>query len=236
MRTRILFTGILTLTAALIILGCGGDDNGGGSNQIEPSFEPVEIPQGLQDAAGSDANAALAVAYVQLANSFSNYNMYFQPPSKSFAPTKPGATDDTTTWSYEGTTIEYYSWAEGDNYYWEIYVTDNIYTHCKFIDYSESKSGTNGEYRLFTDCGETPAFLWNWQFNASDIFTVTMLSESDAIQVIVNPDGSGSVTNFYGGLNSQQQHVLSWNSDGSGNYTFYDTQGGVDDSGNWDAS
>jgi len=236
MKKQLLKLGILGFAAMTILWGCGGDDNGGGGTPTQPSFEEIEIPQGLQDAALSDPNAAMALSYLQLANSFALYGTYFQPPSKAYAPTKAGAVSDTTSWSYEGITIDYYNWEDSENYYWEIFVTNEIYTDCKFIEYVEAKDGRSGYYQLFSDCGAEPVFVWNWTLSALDVFTLTMTSDSESIEVVVNPDGSGVVTVYYGGINSQPEYVIMWNANGSGSYTEYSEGGSITDSGTWDAA
>ncbi|GEM_PF-2172285 len=229
---------VFSIAALSLFAGCGGDDGGGSNTPTEPSFEPIEIPAGLQSAASSNSYAQLALSYLQLVNSFSSYSAYFNPPSKSLIPTKMAAAEDTVTWNYEGTSVTYASWSDEEAFYFEIYITNEVYENCRFILYMEAIDGSGGTYQLFSDCGETPVYTWNWGIisgEGDDIIQVQLLSDSYATQLQVYSDGSGSMSVHYGDLETQTEYIFSWETDGSGSYTYFDDDGDVISAGTWEA-
>lgn len=177
-------------------------------------MQEIEAPQGLIDTAGSNSYAAIALSYITIANGFTANSTYFEPPSKAIVPTKTGTVSDTTAWTYNyeaySWSITYGSYEDDDYYYWEIWFDDNgeLYDSCKYIGYREAKDRTSGRYQWYSDCGANPYWVWTWNLSALDVYTLTMESESYSFEIVVNPDGSGTMTSYYGDLGSQAQYTF----------------------------
>lgn len=234
----------LVLLLALLVAGCGGDDEsnptGSNSNPVDLSSAQVDIPAAMSNAAGSNSGAAQAVGLINLANSFSNYDAWWTPPSpgaKTGLPYFAAGVDTTISWSQDGVTVTRETNENSIDKTWTVTLNGSDGTHTYndfvFIDGYALLDGSDGSMSVYDpDSPQNTTLTWTWGIDPSQTFFLNLsIAESNGyISIDVPNTGGGSVTHTINGVNS---FSATWQSDGSGSYTIYDSGGTPTDTGTW---
>ncbi len=229
-----------------LLLGCSSDDDSGptepeNENDNPPTieFDPIQVPQTMQDAANSgDPGAAQAVAYIQMANMLPYYTQLLTPPSSAGKLPSTSATNNEWTWTHQGATFTLTSEETATTYEMTLTVDGtiegNTYNNQVFITASTSKLNNSGELAFYDPDSGLPVLDFEWDI-AQDgtthmLLTSHQASPSISVELYYYPDGSGALDVNAPGEGSWS---ISWSADGSGTWTQYDAGGGIIDQGNW---
>ena len=232
---------ILTAMLALFAMGCGDDDDngtgpsGGGNVPIDLSQATIQVPQGVNDAAGAgNIGAQQTVSYVAVLNSFSVWSAFYTPPPAKIAQS------DSYSWTYEGITVTM-QWTESETAVsWSVTVDgsdgESTYDNFVLLEGYQAKGDVEGDMSVYDPSNPGPAFLqWSWNTDPSDVFSVLMSNILDDIDISgsVNPDGSGTLSYSDGGTT---RFTSSWTAAGTGTWATFDFNGDPQDSGSWGPS
>jgi hypothetical protein len=237
-------SGLLVLS---LVIGCGDDDDDsttgpGPQGPPDVAMNEITVPSGLENV--QDPMAQQALQYILGANSFTNWASYFDPDKKSVGAALDGP-PWTETWTENGLTITMTIDEDESGYYWDIVLdgTDGEYEYDEFlfIESWQTTDGTTGEMLIYDPETQTGDELFSWAWDTASDGTYTLeMADYDAgekIVIIINPDGSGSLDYYYWD-DVEEEWVLSfgfsWDADGDGEWTEYNEDGSVADSGDWE--
>ena len=217
---------------------------------------PVEIPSGLQQA--DDPNAAAISGQLQLVNSLSTgFASFFEVPEGATRSTTPintsGRVDATqnnvVVYTYTSTfqdpetgetstyTVAYQITDLGTDFFLELFFQFDGGEYFKFLEGQESKGQLrNGYLEIYYTAfdgqqSDTPAITFDWNESSNGLFEFSYFTEGSSVEIVVNPDNSGSLEAFEGG---SLYFSATWNAEGTaGTYAYYDGSGNATDSGNW---
>ncbi len=191
----------------------------------------IVVPSGMANS--QDPMAQLAVAYIQMANSISGYGGWFDPPNGMRA----AAESWEYTWTEGGLTITLVVEETSTMYTWDVWVdgNDGYYDYDNWHmfhawEYIDGSCGGLEFYAIDEYMGE---LYWDWCTDSEGVFTMTFYTSyegySTEIELVVYPDGSGSLSYYFDGALDM---LVEWNADGSGQWWTYNPA----DSGSWDAA
>jgi hypothetical protein len=192
----------------------------------------IETPAGLQNS--TDPNAAMATAWMGIANGLAAYGSSFTIPEN--AQTGGDKSDGTVYfWTYGGYSYWMTFTEFADKYVWKYEYAFPNTTRFTFIEAEELKTGKEGSWAIYSPEGTHPV-LWDydWTINASNDFSAEMMwygdddSESIKFLVLDKADNSGYFKMFEGAVQIVQ---VSWNANGSGSWWVKD--GSTTISGSW---
>lgn len=235
----------LLIVALLMVFYAGCDDSSTSPKEEKPptiESTTIEIPTKMQTAANNgDPGAAIAVSYITMANSFSGFTNILTPPENAQRSKPVGALDDTWTytWSSQNLSLEM-TVTETDEYvHWVMIYdgTDGVYTYnnFKFLEAMQYKAFDEGWMKVFDPMttGLLWEYMWETDSNGTFHFDMYVYSEGNVeatVNVEVNSDGSGEVVIDLG---SSGSYVVQWAADGTGSWTYYNSDGSVAQSGSW---
>jgi hypothetical protein len=191
--------------------------------------ENLDVPEVMKNS--SNDNAKTAVGYVDMVKGVANYFTWIEVPEDAQRVSLKSS-DDVYFWSYGGVTVWETLTETSTAYKWVIEI-DNGTGRKKYLESEEQKDGSYGIMKVYDEDGSTILFTYEWEFDAAGNGTILWkdASESFIYDVTVNVDNSGYAKWISEGV--LIYHFL-WNSDGSGSYSYYDTDGEVLLSENWD--
>ncbi len=238
---------LIVLLSAFLIGGCSKDNNNPASpaNNEDvppaPQIKTVTVPQAMQQS--QDAHAIMTSSYISMANTVQIYTAFFSPPSGKIGNISSTSGDYVKSWNYGGANVTLTASQTSDGYNWNITlngVFDNVtYNDFKFIEATSSTDGSSGQLMLFSPDNSEYTAEWIWSTLASGVYNITMRSNQtaqDQMRIVVssNPDNSGSVE-VYNIVNSNpvKNYQSSWSASGSGQWSTFDDQGNLQDSGSW---
>ncbi len=214
--------------------GSNGDGNGNGTGLPDFTAMAVSVPTEMQNAAGSNPGVANGVALITMANSFVAYSAFMIPVG---APKIAAPNDGSYSWTVGDLTITMTVTTVDSYTNWTVSLngSDGEQTYEDFILLSGSSQpdGSVGELLLYApEAGNQEVLSWSWMTGQTGIFSIDYFAfdASSAVTVEVNPDGTGVVINR---VQTLSVYSASWNTDGSGSYNYYNSQGDVIDSGTW---
>ncbi len=249
--------GIVSL--ALVINGCSKDDDGdGGTQEFESisssSAEEVisRIPDGLKNS--TDENAEACIDHIETATSWSSFSGNFTPGTGAEKISSKSTGNEIYKWTapYENSTITFYWEYEetSTKYIWEWDIQYGDGPLYDYMDAWELKDGSEGElkyncqwacytYGEEVEQCEDIYWIYTWKEDNAGVITFTMLYETleteydyfFKIEVIVNPDGSGSADYYLHG--DYYHYHYEWDALGNGSWVWY--LGDSVTSGNWSA-
>lgn len=237
---------LLVLLIFSLIMGCSKDKNPtepAEENPPEFNMKTIPIPQKMAQSA--DPNVQLAVSYIAMANSISNYGSYFTPPPKSKTLAKDLEVQNggtwTRTWTLDSLTITMTVSSTDSQYVWDILVTGTLYGHAynnwKMIHAERMKDEKSGLMIIYKDNSTEIAAKWTWNIDEQNVFTVTMTfdtPEDGKIEIMLNPDGSGELNYYKWYVDTFVLDLkVKWNVDGSGQWWTYKENGDMRNSDSW---
>jgi hypothetical protein len=247
---RLFNSSLWLIIIALIITSCSKDEDVQPDlDDVEFTFDaenpPVTIPQGLQTS--SDSRALLANAFLNQANGIIAIVSSIQPPpgaDKSSTPIN-GRSNGRVANTKENVSV--YTWiaSDGNNsvsyayqvsetsthYVFELFLKVNNDDYIRYWHSEQSKTGKQGFLELFGDYDEGNYTLrYEWA-EVAGVFHFDMITADTEINIISNPDHSGSLKVYE---NGQLETELTWNAGGTaGTYAEYDSEGNLEESGVW---
>lgn len=231
---------LLAIFAMAVATGCSKDSstNGGTPSDDPPEFEgtsnPITVPTGMANS--SDPNAALANAYIGMANGITGHGAWFTPPTRA-------AADDGPPWEY--------SWSEGgltvtliinetaEMYIWEVYLDgtldQEVFDNYLFYSAWSTIDGSCGGLTFYAYDGQGE-MSWEWCTDEFGVYTMTMTftdsMDTIIIDILVNPDGSGEITYDVNGVTV---FMVVWDALGNGEWWTWDASGTPTGNDTWDA-
>lgn len=238
---RLFNSSLWLMVMAFVIMSCSKDEEVQPDlDNVEFTFDaenpPVTIPPGLQSS--NDNRALLANAFLSQANGIISLVSAIQPP--------PGATRSDTPISGSNGNVTVYIWSASDggrsvsyayqvsetstHYVFELFMKLNNDHYTRYWHSQQSKSGKQGFLELFGDDEEGFSLRYEW-VEIAGVFHFDLISSDTKINIISNPDNSGSLKFYEGG---KLETELTWNADGTaGTYAEYDAHGNLEESGVW---
>lgn len=230
---------LLALTS--LLMSCGGDDDDVSPTddlaQAKLSFTddttPIEVPAAMTQS--TDEVAAEASGFVNLANAISQYITVFQPPAGATKSSTPVTASNgriaqtqeeylvytwTGSWAGQELTIAYQISQTAENYVFEVFFKYKDDTEfLKFIHAEESKTVRKGFMDIYSlDTSSTVVFSYKWETTTDGTFFFDVETDGFVINLIVNPDKSGSLKYYLGG---ELYYDIMWTAEGSGTWTRY---------------
>lgn len=250
-RFSVFATALLFLVS--LFTGCSDDSDPTGpeENQSNPpqmsiTEAPVTIPTKMQQAAQTSPTVAMAVGFMNQANSLPTYSAMFTPPQNSSLAKAMGSLDsDPWIYTFKDSTIEItmkiYETDEANVFEYFLSGSDGINTYDNWrLLYGEDKKDGSGGSLEFYVLGQTePSLKWIWDFSTSGVEKLTLLITDPRdvmkIEITTNTDGSGEFTlseREADGSTYIVSEKVTWNADGSGQWWEY-YEGEIVDSGTW---
>lgn len=215
------------------------DSSGDNDSAPEVKYKEISVPDAMKNAANSgDVGAAIAVSYLQIANSLQSYVALLNPPQESTNLSKPSDVTEEWTWSQDGTSYTLVLDELETSFKYTLTVSGTFqgetYSDEVLMEASGSKTEANGELYFYEPGSSDPALYFNWDIQNNGTYVMTIESgqgtNQSSIDIISNTDGSGSMD--VSESNGESWHVT-WESDGTGAWIRYDEQGNVADEGSW---
>jgi len=233
-------SGLLIIAA---IAGCSGDKGTNSPEKSEPpAFEvrTISVPQKMIQS--QDPMARMAVVYINMANAISNYISFLSPPASAKKLARPVSVQGWTyTWTEGSLAVTLKISETGDKYIWEVFLkgTDGKFTYdnWKSLHSERTKDGNSGLMIVYEPVTTNPAMKWTWEVDPeTEAYNFVMTTFGDGggkIEIVSNPDGSGSLASYEGADgNYVLKFRVEWGSDGSGHWWTYEN-GNVASEGSW---
>ena len=230
---------LLALMALTLVSACSDDSSPTGTTPTGPpeftgNDNTITVPPGMANS--SDPNAALANAYIGMANAISGHGAMFTPPTRA---TETDGPPWEYTWSEGGLTVTLIINETDTMYTWDVYIDGTIDTEVfdNYLFYSAwaSIDGSCGGLTFYAYDG-SGMMEWEWCTDALGVFTMTMSftdgSDTLAIDLLVNPDGSGEISYVINGVTVFE---VIWDALGNGEWWTWDESGTPTGSGTWSA-
>ncbi len=228
----------LLLAAPLVFnVSCSKDEPEPENTYVKPVASSrtslVDVPTGLQNS--QDPNAAMASAWMGIANGLASYGSNFTVPENAQTGTDKSSSA-VYFWTYGG--ISY--WMTFDDlltkYTWKYEYEYPGVSRFTFIEAEELKTGTQGSWAIYDPEEGNHPVLWDydWTINASNDFSAEMMwygdDDTDSIKFLVldKADNSGYFKMYEGEVKIVE--VL-WSANGSGSWWY--SNGSVTYSGTW---
>jgi hypothetical protein len=243
-------TKLLLLLLAVFAFSCSDDDDEPALEKKTLSFaektEVISAPAAMQ--ASVDPMAEMAVNWITTANAMTGALAYMQIPegaSKSSAQITASngrVKDDgdyvVYTWHDEQSdwSIGYQIRETSDSYVFEVFLmlpdTDKW---LKYFEAEEKKDRSSGHMKMFNIFGDDASVVWysyEWSRSADILSLTVTVFDSERIELAINEKTkAGSVVYLSNGV---KQYEMNWDAQGNGDWTNYDEQGEVVESGSWD--
>lgn len=244
MKKSSLLIWVLAVAFLSFFVSCSKDDDEPEPQQQQaPTFstKTVAVPDAMMQS--SDEGAQEAVAYVNLANSFTGLANSFIPPQKC-APYK--STNDGPPWIYtwevidgeDQYTVTLTISQTSSGYEWDMVIDGTIdgivVNNFLFMHGELSNDGKNGLFTLYDfETGEICMYV-TWNTDDNGVYSVTFeIPEDIKVNVTSNLDGSGDVEVYeWENGNYQLEWKAVWTSDGHGEWWSYEN-GVLVDHGTW---
>lgn len=220
---------------------------------------PIEIPTALSTS--SDQNAVQINSQLQVVNAVSNLFASFEAPAGADKSTTPvgrsskngrvaATQNDVVVYTYTATTsddqgnsvsvtVAYQITDAGDKYTFELFYKFDGGDFIPYLYAEESKSdlreGYLVVYNIFDDQnpGTESLITFEWDENSAGVFNFNYSAFGARVELVVNPDNSGSMDLYYDGVRNFNG---TWNAAGTaGTFTYYNENGSVSSSGEWTA-
>ena len=116
------------------------------------------------------------------------------------------------------------------HYVFELFLKVNNDDYIKYWHSEQSKTGKQGFLELFGDYDDDYTLRYEWA-EVAGVFHFDMITSDTTINIISNPDHSGSLKVYEDG---QLETEITWNASGTaGTYAEYDSDGNLEESGTW---
>ncbi len=191
-------------------------------------LEKLNVPEAMRNS--SNENAQTAVGYVNEVKGIQNYFTWFDVPEDAIVE-KSGLVSggETYFWSYGGASVWQTYNESGSKNTWQIDIDNGTGSGRQLYMYSEEeKDGSNGFLKIYNveQTSEEYVFMYEWSFDAKENATLIWkdFAETFIYEVKTNADYSGYSKWWSSG--ALLYHFL-WNTDGSGSYNFYGSDGEV---------
>ncbi len=244
---RILSYFTVLLFSLFLIFSCS--DSSSGNDEEEQQTEApdlqvqeVDVPDAMKKS--SDPNAQKTVGFVTQANAFSNYSTFWTPQQGAEMPASalgklPANGEWSYEWSKDSLTITMNITESDDAYHWEIIFNGSMqgetFDNWTYMEATRKKDGSEGNLYLYEYNTTNVNLQWSWMIDDEDVYTFEMIGDGFKINVLSNPNQSGSLEFYQGDGGSFTISFRSeWASDGSGSWWDYDSSGTEEDSGSWD--
>jgi len=230
---------LLAILAMTVATGCSEKSStNGGTSSDPPEFggsgTTVTVPPGMANS--SDPNAAMASAYIGMANGIAGHGGMFTPP------TRAAATDGPPweySWSQGGLTVTLIIDETDTMYTWDVYidgtVDQEVFDNYHFYSAWSLLDESCGGLTFFAYDGQG-TIEWEWCTDVLGVYTMTMTYSDGAdtvvIDITVNQDGSGEITLA---VNSVTIFQVIWDALGNGEWWTWDDGGTPTGNGTWDA-
>ncbi len=220
---------------------------------------PIEIPSALTTS--SDQNAAQINGQLQIVNSISNFFATFEAPDGAEKSDTPvgrkssngriaASQEEVVVYTYTATTFDdegnsvtvsvaYQITDTGDDYTFEIFYKFDGGDFIPYLYAQESKSSLREGYlivyNIFDDQnpGTESLVRFDWEENSDGVFNFSYDIFTARVELVINPDNSGSMELFNDGVKS---FTGTWNATGTaGTFTYYNEDGSVSSTGEWTA-
>ncbi len=209
----------------------------------ELNIKEIEMPQALKNS--SDTHAQMARGYISIANSFNVYSYMWNPPTSSNTINK--VQDEwTKTWKDNATGVEIklVAYDNSTEFGWTVYISGNMegvtLNNQKVMEAKEIKATKSGSVHFYDFTTQKKSFSWTYSTNPSGLYTVDYLGYkedgtlSTKFVITSNPDNSGSLDYYeIDGTTKTLAEKITWNADGTGSWTQYDSAGNILDSGSF---
>lgn len=217
----------LSIALAIIVLSFTAcSDGGGNSGRVESSITQTgfgSIPQSL--ATNSDPIAQQAYGYAIQATAISAFSAYLEIPNNA---TKIEGKRTVWQWSQQGITVQYIVDETATDWLFEVSLDYGSGME-KLFYMRDAKDGSGGHIDYYS--GTTIYATYDWVVNGnSTTVEYDILGGFYKYECTLNKDGSGSVKQYF---DTDLDFEASWNANGSGSWTTYNTDGTVLDSGSW---
>ena len=227
----------ISVTLSLTFTSCSDDDDnptGPEGNQAkELSAKEIQVPTAMQQS--NDPHARAAVMWVNLANSFKSYSMFYTP-KENFSKLFKSNDDWPKTWNIDALQVTMDYFEDAVNFGWEIFLsgTDGEFTYANWL-YMEAEQNIdngNGVLKVYKPVTTEVGMQWDWSTAAtSGIYYFNLFifdNNNEKLEIISNPDNSGEISYY-----SEQilQTKISWTAAGTGYFQEYDADGNITDEG-----
>ena len=243
----------VVLSLFVLIAGCSdneeynpaGTNNNGDNPPTIALQSTIDVPAGLQNS--NDPHAMQTLAYINsIQANFQVFSAWFTPQGTGKVAKISSPQDWERTWTYNGLTVIWRAYEEGDEYKWEVIYDGEqdgmTFDNFKFMEASQKKNGMEGSmfwYDMIDNGQSELVYQWNWtkeennNGNLVKHFNVEFMNDSH-FELTGNPDKSGEVF-YYSYMNNDYvlQYESHWNPDGSGSWQTYDDNGDPLDNGTW---
>lgn len=223
----------------LVLAGCSDDDEtnptgGGGNNNGDSPAVPLVQFKG-PNTTSQDQQVLFINSYIEAMNSFTLYANAFKdlPATKSGNSWVRTYNGNTFTATLTTTTL-----AAG-GYSWRMVMNGTMdsvsYNNFLMAEGTSSADGKTGNWKIYEDNSTTMAGEYTWGYNSNnalvgELKTYDNGTESARISLINNADNSGELNIFDG---TALAYKATWTVNGSGQWSQYDSQGNVLQSGSW---
>ncbi len=237
---------LIILLVALFTFSIAGCSNDEDNNPVEPQpkgpaklqIKEVTVPQHLAQA--QDPYAQMVNGFIQLANSFKNFTMFFTPPSGATHVPKSMGVNDEWTWNNGDITVRLVYEETGDMVHWKVYLTGTYEgftaTNWLGMEAEQTLDGSSGHLVVYEPVTSDIAVEWDWSANSDGSYTFeyTDMDSQNKISITVNADNSGTLK-LYEDINNQSymHYQITWTPAGNGHWWEYDTQGNIVAQGSW---
>lgn len=227
---------------SLFFMSCsddGSDNPLSTEGEIKPLLiKQIEVPSAMQNS--TNVHAITANSYIQFANSFEYYSVFYTPPS-----TRLGKILDewTKTWTSQGMTIDMNYFENSDNYGWKVYLTGTqdgqVLDNWLFMDAIQNYDDSYGTMKMYDFSNSNVALEWNWMTDSDNVYNFDFYTWDDVnsykLEIDSNDDNSGELIQYESedGNTFIAQLKIEWTSAGTGNWWQYDSSGAVTDSGSF---
>ncbi|MCB0742373.1 MAG: hypothetical protein KDC67_00595 [Ignavibacteriae bacterium] len=222
------------------LIGCSDD-----SNPTEPenktarelNIKEITVPAAMKQS--NDVHAQVANAYINLANAFRGYSVFYTPPAGAKNLSKTNE-DWARTWELDGLSVTMNYYETGTNFGWNIILNgtdgETTYNNWLFMEAQETIGASNGHLKIYKDGSSELETEWNYSTNSTGIYSFDLFMYSDEnpekLSITSLPDDSGDLT-FYKTFNGSfvPESKVVWTAAGAGEWWEYDLDGNVKDNG-----
>jgi len=224
---------IAAIAISLFTVSCSKDDSTTNESTykkptIAENAPVIEAPTGLQNSDNVYAN--IAVSYISMANSLSQYAAYFDVPSTATHDSRKSTEgNDTWYWSYQGYSYWMKYWDDATRYYWQYDFETPEISRFTYMKADQLKDGAGGSLEIYSPGLDGSIFTYNWILT-SGTYHITIDAQDSQITIVLNSDNSGTLDVVSG----EDTLHIQWNADGSGSAS--GVSGGQTYSFSWSAS
>ncbi len=237
----------IILMLLLILTSCSDDDNSispESENQSakQLSMKEIDLPSAMKQS--NNPHVFSAQLYITTINAFSNFSLYFTPPSNVSAINKSASINEdwSKSWNLQnGLTINFNYFENTTNFGWTVNLdgSDGVstYNNWKFLEAEETIGSNSGFFRTFIPGASDIGSEWTYSNTASGMYQVNLKTFSNGInderlEVISNTNFSGTLNRYSIDNNVESlRKTITWTSAGTGEWWEYDLDGNVKETG-----